>query len=684
MSASRILFGLIVAAAGWLTLLCDAKTCRADDPKDFKTVVKELARTLINSNTTGKPLRLAVITFLPTKGGVNLSNEFGEYITESLISELTSGKKSFRLFERKRLDEVLKENDLMLSDLMDQRQAIKVGELLPIDAIFSGSYTRLKKYIDINSRLIDVVTGEIIVSFSGRIQWSDELAELFPDATRKDNKDQSDDVSKTDRCKQNAQNIRTLLNDLTADSKIQNVVNEAVKIPYDNDCGQIHNSVMSYFIRYKIDSAPYKQFLIKTLDTISYPSNDYRARDILYFLASDTVIDEQEWKVALKTIEKSQIGAMDNIFQTLYRNIIKKGRIAEQFTRIDEYFERVQAQKVGLPIPVNYNSGFFAATRGLKSEDDVSGMAYCYERYGFLLNPMDPVTGTTSKSLSANVYALLVYIYQYGKTDEIKGKAMKWLTAHFNNLETSEESSKQLYDFIRFFELTSNENTNRRIQKEFPAKDLDILVRACKPKFTEWATLTPYTNQLEDRLIFCAANDIPVPGFIPTMEETAQRLTAGTDWKEMVRVMKLLERMKDRPKSIESALLQVIAKKDIEHKKELTDIQRSAIVVLGNIRSEHSQAIHFMIESLTSYEYGVADKSKEALTKIGKAAVPYLIDKLRSLSARDDALEYQIIVVLGLIGRDARAAKPDLQKILQRTTHQQRRYAIEAAIQAME
>ncbi len=58
----------------------------------------------------------------------------------------------------------------MLSDLMLPEAAQKIGKLVPIDALFSGTYTRLKTYIDVSARLIDVTSGEILVSFSGRIR----------------------------------------------------------------------------------------------------------------------------------------------------------------------------------------------------------------------------------------------------------------------------------------------------------------------------------------------------------------------------------------------------------------------------------------------------------------------------------------------------------------------------------
>ncbi len=646
---------------------------------EFKPVVKSLAKQLIESNKTGKPSRLAVITFIPTKNK-NEPNEFGEYITESLISELSADKKAFKLFERSRLDMILKENDLMLSDLMDQKQAIRVGELAPIDVIFSGSYTKLKTYIDINCRLIDVVTGEISVSFSDRIATDSDLESLFAD----DQKSKTDKSSGSteDLCKQSSDQINLLLKDLSSEQKIKDVVAKAVKIPFDLNCGKIHFSVLSSFMRYKIKDESYNAFLKKTLDTIAFPANDYRASESLRYLNIDSMIDDTEWETGLNVIKRYNY-SVNSIIRILFSGSLRKTDLSDEQQRIDRYFDLASAEKIGLPVPFNYNSAFFALTEGLRANKDNRLLKYVYERYSRQLRPEEPLKGISQKKVQDGIYGLLTGMYKSEIDPAEKRIFLTWLTEFFNAQETNENSSKQIYDFVRSFELTSNENTNNRIRTEFPAEDQAFLVQECKDKLSEGALLTPYNNQKTDRIHFCAANDIPVPGGIPTMKEAAAIL-GGNDWKEKIRVMTILELMKTKPKEIEQTLVDLTQKKELENKKDLMDMQESAVVVLGNIRTENPAAIRFMIENTTSFEYGMPDKCKDALVKIGKPAVPHLLNKLRSLTNREDSLEYQIIVVLGRIGKDARAAKSDIQAILNRTTHKERRSTFEAALQAME
>lgn len=299
------LFVLIISGLICLNAAGTVSGRAPEDPKDFNAVITALAKKLQESNTSDKPKRLAVVTFVPSQNrNENTKNEFGEYVTESLISALSSDKKIFKLFERKRLDAVLKENDLMLTDLMQKEAAIKVGELVPIDALFSGTYTKLKNYIDVNGRMIDVVTGEIMVSVSGRIKLTEDLLSLFPDENTSSVAAGENKKSELDLCKEKAKGVKSRLNDLSSEEKIGVLVSEAVRIPFNIECGVFHFDVMYTFKRYNIENDIYKRFLMTTLDSIPYPANDERAAEIIRYLARDSVIDAQEWKLGLKTIKK--------------------------------------------------------------------------------------------------------------------------------------------------------------------------------------------------------------------------------------------------------------------------------------------------------------------------------------------------------------------------------------------
>jgi TolB-like protein len=667
MRSFSLLFGMVLITA---SLLAQSKN---QEPKDFNEVVSRMAAQIVETNKTSRPQRLAVVAFISTKSGSSDSkNEFGEYLTESTITALNIKKNVFKLFERKRLDVILRENDLNLTDLVDQSQAKKVGELLPIDVLLSGTYTKLKNYIDVNSRLLDVVTGEILVGFSGRIKMTADLESLFPDETGPSGQTTNIE-SELDRCKEKAKSLQTLLNDLSSDDKINRIVNEAVKIPFDRQCGVVHFDVVYSFQRYKIDKPLYKKFLMNTLDTIAFPGNDERGQVIIEYLVSDKKLDDAEWALGLKTMKKIGNYRLNIFVRRLLNPVPLPENLDEIQSRIDEFCSAVRAGQVGLPKPMSFNAAFFQLMDGLKNDKDGRLVIYAYDKYA---RNLEWDTKTFGK-----VNALLTGVYKNERNADRKTMLIRWLADFYNQSEKSDASAEDMYEFVRHFE--PNEYNKDEIKQTHPEKDLQLLVDLCKAKFTDYAVMTKYNSQLEDRINFCVRYDIPIPGVIPTMSEAA-KILEGTDWPERLRVIALLEKMGSRPKAIEPVLLKLLDARNIEHKNDLQKIQESVLVILGHIQSSHPKAIEAMVNSLTSYESMLPEKATEALVHIGKESVPYLLKKLRALQADDGGYQYKIIAILGRIGKDARAAKPDLQNLLQRTTNHDVKYAIEAALQAIE
>lgn len=668
-----------IAGLSWMLVAFSGiqGTSQAQNAKEFHAVVGDVARLLLESNKTGRPQRLAVITFISTRDkNEKAKNEFGDYITESLITALSKNPKAFKLFERSRLDIVLRENDLMLSDLMDQNQAKKAGELLPIDVIFSGTYTKLKNYIDVNSRLIDVVTGEIAVSFSGRILMTDDLASLFgeeekKDDTKKVNRDE------TTRCQDQIETIRTLLNDLTSRDKIDGIAKQTMKIPFDLECGRAHFDVMARFGRYKIEHDPYRRFLMKTLDTIRYPVNDDRATEIIRFLASDSVIDEEEWRIGLQTVKKMNHYRLRYCLSAMLRILPLPDELSLNFRRIDEYFDEARAGKVGLPVALSFTDAFFYMTEAVNSESDNRLAKYCYDRYGSSVE----LDKTTNKKLSE----LLASVYENEKDRNEKTRTLKWLADYYNRSESNDVTAELMYAFVNFFDWNPGSNFLRikKSKDRFPLEDLESFSGLCRDKLSEYAVLTKAGNVRDDRIEFCVMYNVPVPGIIPTMEE-ARDILAGMDIKEQLRILPLLEKMRSRPAVLEKELVALLGRKSLERQKEMKKIHTSALIVLSHAGTKNEKAIECMVESLTDDVYMTSDKAVDAIAGVGESAVPFLVRKLNSKMEYARIKQRAILTAISRLGKKASSARNDLQRMLNNTADTDLKYAIEAALQSME
>jgi TolB-like protein len=104
------------------------------------------------------PYIIAVTDFPDISGKVTLTSN---YITEGLITPLASTGR-FQLIERKLLEQVVKEQTLSLSGLINQDSAREIGKILGVDALISGTYADFGSICRINTRLISTETGAII------------------------------------------------------------------------------------------------------------------------------------------------------------------------------------------------------------------------------------------------------------------------------------------------------------------------------------------------------------------------------------------------------------------------------------------------------------------------------------------------------------------------------------------
>lgn len=669
----------------------------AQKSKTQLKVADDLAARLSGINFKTSPVRLAIVPFTASAASNDASlpvdkqrNAFGEYLTELVIGKVSENAQ-FKLFERSRLDAIFKENELMLSGMMKPSEAIRIGELLPIDMLFSGTYTKLKSYVDVSGRLIDVASGEIVTTYSGRVKMTKNIKSLFEgNSTAGVNMDGNTEpgpnsttinvvttsgaatLSVEEACRIKVNEFKLLLTDFSTQEKIDAIANEAMKTPFDNQCGQLHYELMYAFTRYKVDHAPYRAFLLNTLGKIPLPSQDDRSHAIIEYLIKDHDLSASDWTIVLNTIERSEYGLYSYLSLVFKNTDIRTGK-----ARIDEYFQEVKSKKLGLPQPVTYDHAFYQLMQGLSKNQEL--MLYTYERYGNQLGE-EPIHSTSNHML------YLGRMYKAETDPETKTKILRWVASYFQKFE-NEKSPEKLYDFAYQYRLRENTNGNKAIelqneetQKVFPERDLLLLINLCKDKFTQYATQTQYTSQLEDRIDFCVKYAIPVPGAIPTMAE-ADKILKGNDLKEQERIMKLLIQMGDQPKPLENTLISLFDKRSLEDKDQLITVQSYAIQVLGNIKTSNIKAINYMVSKLMSYNYKENDSAEEALTKIGKPAIPPLINQLKATTIHDGGLRYKLIVLLGKNGKDAKAAEPLLLKIQKESTNKDILYAIEAALQ---
>jgi TolB-like protein len=137
--------------------------------------VSDLGQKISTGLTENQKRTIAVVEFSDLRGNVT---DFGRFIAEELITRLYETRK-FKVIERQLLNRVITEQKLSLTGVVDPTSAQKLGKLLGVDAIASGTITDLGTSLRVNARLIDTSTAEIFAVASIEITKDAAVRELM-------------------------------------------------------------------------------------------------------------------------------------------------------------------------------------------------------------------------------------------------------------------------------------------------------------------------------------------------------------------------------------------------------------------------------------------------------------------------------------------------------------------------
>lgn len=133
----------------------DSEIKNLSSTSDYSVVEKLNART---KNKGAK--RLAIIYFTNTSEDRRL-DKLSKGLASMMITDL-SPLRMLVIVERERLEEVLKEQKLTRTKQFDPTTAARVGKLLGAELILTGNYFEMLGSLRIDSRIINVETGQIL------------------------------------------------------------------------------------------------------------------------------------------------------------------------------------------------------------------------------------------------------------------------------------------------------------------------------------------------------------------------------------------------------------------------------------------------------------------------------------------------------------------------------------------
>jgi len=127
------------------------------EPVTLRTGIARIAKQLSDQDRQGPKRRITVLDFPDVQGQIIPA---GAVIAELLIGELfRTGR--YEIVERKHLSALLEQHRLNMTGLVDESTARRVGKLLGVDYIVTGTVIDLGTALNVNARTIAIETGSI-------------------------------------------------------------------------------------------------------------------------------------------------------------------------------------------------------------------------------------------------------------------------------------------------------------------------------------------------------------------------------------------------------------------------------------------------------------------------------------------------------------------------------------------
>ena len=135
----------------------------------FNEAMDNLASQITSEISGNEKKHVAVVDFTDLDGEVS---DLGKFVAEEILIRLFRAGE-VQVVERRFIKKMMEEMKLQKSGVIDEGSIRKLGRLLGVDALCTGTITELLRTVKINARLIDTETGSIFAASSCEIDKTD-------------------------------------------------------------------------------------------------------------------------------------------------------------------------------------------------------------------------------------------------------------------------------------------------------------------------------------------------------------------------------------------------------------------------------------------------------------------------------------------------------------------------------
>lgn len=631
--------------------------------------------------SVNRPIRVGVLPLSATQDQYDSTNVFGEYVAETFGTALLQHPEKIRLYERQKLTAVAEELALNQSELIDAEQAIALGGVVPVDYLLTGSYTKIGNEIQLNFRLLDVVTGEVVKSSGGTAKLTEGMKDLFVEQIQQGVQAGGTQtvIVKIDTSKKEPELppcekemwplIREALKDLSSEKAVDAVVDLAVQVPLDTTCGHIHISVVRSLLQYKVYSESYTGFLMKELSAIENPDSYQSLSELQRYMFQGGMGDSKQWGL-WKGIALSSRSSESYLRRCISPDTLKSDSLKSINKRTKEVVDLILDGKLEKPTPLTREEGFTLLMTIFKMSniEKKKGCDHVANKSA-ILNDIATWMKPETWALDLSDRHQRNYFYMLNNNLERSIKCgydgTVWednILEHFSKVKANRDAANIYFRYLNsIVASTTHEKVPAENQKKYKKLEEKLLTEG-KSDFARLASQLKTPFFIDVATVLSLKWDIPVEGY-KTVEELTLLVSGNSSEADLKQSISLLSKVGEAALPAKDRLTRMLRRVDRMEITGKDSVKIDIITALGNCAADDSLVVKALTPNLNSSTLGTV--TMNALSKGGEITV----SQLKAVYVKSTVADQEkIIKTLSYMKKYSKLIVPFLDELYNKTS----------------
>ncbi|MBI2519720.1 MAG: hypothetical protein HYV97_04865 [Bdellovibrio sp.] len=435
------------------------------------------------------------------------------------------------------------------------------------------------------------------------------------------------EVKTKPQCMSDLKPLSSAMLDISSQDKLENMVNEAVKIPYDGLCAGIHYKIMYIFARNGVKHSTYINFLMNSMRGIEDPSADERAYAILDYFHSMGQMEDHEWQTCLELIARTNKNYLYRLLPKIF--FVEPSNSKQQSKekdRIDTLVKWILDGKVGRPMTIDFDFGMEQLLRSLKSyksKENPWAAVYAYEKFRHNLK----------RTNSAKLHSGLETLYREAGDIKLKATLTHLMAENVQKSEPSYELGKEIIDFIESFKseiskLDDEEDEDIKKIKSYEA-NRQTFFKETGETLGKNVIITRHDYEIKSRTNLCIEYQIDCGDLVPN-KERFQKLLSSKKSEKRENALELLIKMPKMAAKLENEIFQCIQDAMSGKIEDTNSLLKSAAEALAAIPTKKKEALQALVELALSSRVSM----QYVRDQLGSHLEPFWVAELKKTNTR--------------------------------------------------